>query len=565
MKLRTSFCNGTILKKDITRYAPIWSLYCILLLILLTIVGDDRPARMGADMLSLIQLMLWVNLFYAGICANVLFGDLFNSRMCYALHAMPLRRESWMGTHILSGFLFSFVPNLAATVIMCVMLRSYQYLALCWLAAATMQYLFFYGIAVFSVMCAGNRLGMSAVYIILHFLGGIVYVIAGLFYEPLLYGIRLNESSFLFFSPVIHLTRARFVRFYLGSGDNGILEGYDPNAWIYLGVIAAIGIAAFIGALLIYRRRKLEAAGDFMALRSLRPVFLLIYTAGMSVVFYGLSEIFGYERTYWMLGLGLIVGFFTGKMLLARTVSVFRPKAFLHLGILIAVVALSLGITKLDPLGITRYVPDVDEIAWMQVYDSSDYYIYEDPEDNCWKLTDPESIAYFQQIHRDLIEQGGETNGEFTTVQVHYVLKNGRTVLRHYPVSLSDPHAQELEAHFSDYRYLFQTEDWNQLLHNTYEIEVSLNDYGGDDYRYSSFPIQDDAQVQALMEAIKQDCDDADMAQEWIFHPNVNYNGWLLIRMYGPEGKNVIDMSFYPSANHVCVFLTEYLNTHPID
>lgn len=565
MKLKISFCNRTILKKDITRYAPIWSLYCILLLILLSIVGDDRPARMGADMLSLIQLMLWVNLFYAGICANVLFGDLFQSRMCFALHAMPARRESWLGSHIVSGFLFSFIPNLAATVIMCIMLRSYQYLALCWLAAVTMQYIFFYGIAVFSVMCAGNRLGMSAVYLILHFLGGIVYVIAGLFYEPLLYGIRLNEGAFLFFSPVIHLTRARFVRFYLGSGDNGIWDGYDPNAWIYLGVIAVIGIAAFIGALFIYRRRKLEAAGDFMALRALRPVFLLIYTVGMSVVFYGISEIFGYEKTYWMLGLGLIVGFFTGKMLLARTVSVFRPKAFLHLGILIAVVALSLGLTKLDPLGITRYVPETDKIDWMQVYDGSDYYLYDEYEADSWKLTDPESIAYFQQIHRDLIQYRSDPGGEFTTVQVHYVLKNGRTVIRYYPVGLSNPHAQTLKAHFSDYRYLFQTEDWNQILRDTYELEITLNDYTESGYQNIVFPIKDDVQVQALMEAIKQDCNEGNLSQEWVFHPNENYAGWILIRMYGPEGKNVIDMHFYPSSKYVTAFLEKYLQTYPID
>ena len=29
MKLRTSFFNGTVLRKDITRFAPVWGLYSI--------------------------------------------------------------------------------------------------------------------------------------------------------------------------------------------------------------------------------------------------------------------------------------------------------------------------------------------------------------------------------------------------------------------------------------------------------------------------------------------------------------------------------------------------------
>ena len=34
MKLRTSFFNPAVLKKDITRFAPVWGLYSVFLLLL---------------------------------------------------------------------------------------------------------------------------------------------------------------------------------------------------------------------------------------------------------------------------------------------------------------------------------------------------------------------------------------------------------------------------------------------------------------------------------------------------------------------------------------------------
>ena len=33
MKLKTSFFNATVLKKDITRFAPVWGIYSVILLL----------------------------------------------------------------------------------------------------------------------------------------------------------------------------------------------------------------------------------------------------------------------------------------------------------------------------------------------------------------------------------------------------------------------------------------------------------------------------------------------------------------------------------------------------
>ena len=110
----------------------------------------------------MMRTMSVVNLIYGGVCANMLFGDLFQSRMCNALHAMPMRRESWFFTHVCAGLLFSLVPNVVTTVFQMVLLGKYFYIAPLWLVVVTGQFLFFFGVGIFAVMCAGNRLGMGA-------------------------------------------------------------------------------------------------------------------------------------------------------------------------------------------------------------------------------------------------------------------------------------------------------------------------------------------------------------------------------------------------------------------
>ena len=114
--------------------------------------------------------MCWVNLIYGGICAIVLFGDLFVSRMCNALHAFPLRREGWLLTNFLSGMLFCLIPSLFVSITASVFLLSYAYIAWIWLAVSVLQFLFFFGTGTLSALCAGNRLAMAAIYSIIHFI-----------------------------------------------------------------------------------------------------------------------------------------------------------------------------------------------------------------------------------------------------------------------------------------------------------------------------------------------------------------------------------------------------------
>ena len=148
MKSRTWFFNWAVLKKDITRFAPVWGCYTLFLLVFfLTGIRNDQKELLAATLADTMRDMSIVNLIYGGLCASMLLGDLFQSRMCNALHTMPMRREGWFYTHICAGLLFCLVPNVLAAVFQTVLLGKYFYVAPLWLAATVGQFLFFFGVA----------------------------------------------------------------------------------------------------------------------------------------------------------------------------------------------------------------------------------------------------------------------------------------------------------------------------------------------------------------------------------------------------------------------------------
>ena len=174
MKSRTSFFHKTVFKKDLTRFAPVWGVYLIFLLLVTVGISGERFAYYRLqNVRECITAFAWINLIYAAVVAQMIFGDLYNSRMCNALHSLPLRRESWFTTHVASGIACSLLPSLAAALIALPVLRleSGWMAIFWWLLASELQYLFFFGIAVLCVMLSGNRLGQIAGYGILHFAG----------------------------------------------------------------------------------------------------------------------------------------------------------------------------------------------------------------------------------------------------------------------------------------------------------------------------------------------------------------------------------------------------------
>ena len=437
MKSRTSFFNLAIYKKDVTRFAPLWILYtAITMLIMLSVLGmSGRDTNYLTDAVgqSIAPLSI-LNLFYGIIAAQLLFGELFNSRLCNALHAMPVTREARFGSHVLAGLSFSILPNLLISLLMMPYLKFWWFGALVWVLGLTLQYLCFFGIAVLAMFCTGNRFAATLVYAILNFGSMAAWWFASVIFLPLMPGVVLTGEEFINLSPVVKMcTEGAF--FCISINGNSYFFDWGIQFGT-LAIFAGTGILLLAAALLLYRRRALECAGDFMAVKLLKPVFLLLYTLCAGVFFALIGSVFGGDTYVAFLIVGLAIGFFTGKMLLERTIRIFHLKSLLQLVVLIAVMCLSLLAVQYDVFGIVSYVPDPDSVRSAQIKT----YPY-----NSILTSDPKELQALENAHRMALQEEPCKHHDRQEYQITYFLKDGRKIVREYHLCMQGQCAMELD------------------------------------------------------------------------------------------------------------------------
>ncbi len=510
MKSRTSFFDKTVLKKDLTRFFPLWALYLIGGLLIMHILSgfyssyySNRGYSIARDLNNMIGPLSILSAGYAFLAAQLLFGDLHNTRLCYGVHALPLRREGWYLTHVISGLLMGLVPPLVILLTLMPLMGQFWFTALLCYGGMVLHYLFFFGLASLCMMLTGNRFAATAVYGLLNFLSLIIRWFVQTVYLPLLPGVRANTTVFDLFSPLVEaIGRDDF--FLVSHADNCTIcqhqwPGFYPEMdggshayiyqglggdWGYLWVLAGVGIALLAGGLLLYRIRHLERAGDFMAFKPMKPIFLWVYTLSVGVVmFYLADEAAGPGAGYLFLVIGIFIGYFTGKMLLERTLRVFKGRSWAGLGILYAAVALSLLLTWIDPVGITRRIPKADKVERVYISQNllSDYQLNHFEHlpnyNNVITITNPEHIAEITQIHGLMLEENELLNnhsGTYVTLQYH--LKNGGHFSRSYRILVMGEAQNRLHLLMKQPRYALGFDTLEQLKRNVLYLDLDVLD-----------------------------------------------------------------------------------------
>lgn len=542
MKSRTS--SSKALGKDFGRFWPVWVGYLLVLALFQVILSDnDMTYWYASNIGQSITIMGVVNGIYALVVAQMLFGDLFNPRMCSGLHCLPLRREQWFGAHITAGFLFSMIPTVIMTGFSEVIISLYStmvdgwQLPLYWLAGTNIQYIFFFGLAVFCMMCSGNRFGSTILYGMANFGSLLVYLLVDQVYTPLLKGLVTLSAPFEVTSPMVRIAATKFVnvdrtptgRTYFENGMemNEYIATFEviPAGWRYITVLALVGIVLLVLARLMYKKRHLECAGDFLAVRWLEPVFQVVFTVlcgsgfhGVFLLFFGLNT----EFIYFIMGIGMLVGWFAGRMLLERSTRVFRPKTILGFVLVAAAMAGSLYVTSLDPLGIQVWMPEVEDLRGAVVS-----IRYQDT----YASEDAEEMADMIRLHELALEQNLEVHPDYdpyfynnnTTnaarISLTYHLNNGFTAQREYYVLAEGESGDLIRKYFSrldvviddsdvqdvsDLRHVLSKADMIQLrgvkIEEEYVTEAFLRD---------------------LADAIAADCAAGNLVQLGAFHPGV--------------------------------------------
>ena len=179
--------------------------------------------------------------------------------------------------------------------------------------------------------------------------------------------------------------------------------GYELNGLGVLAAYAAAGLLLSGAALLLYKRRRMETAGDVVAIQVLKPVFKYCLCFGTALVFADVTiqlfyrtEARGLAAAGLVLGLmlvGAFIGYFAAEMLIQKTLKVFRGK-WKGFAVACAVIALFVGVFEFDLTGYERRVPAPEDVDFVAVQAGGDVA----------ELKDPARIAEALELHRAVIE-----------------------------------------------------------------------------------------------------------------------------------------------------------------
>ena len=195
---------------------------------------------------------------------------------------------------------------------------------------------------------------------------------------------------------------------YGGAGTNSAY--FTGLGYVFLLALGGVALAGL--ALVVYRRRQLEAAGDVVSVSWVRPVFQygVAFCCAIALgsmfdnIFASLLPRSAWVLLVWMLIWGAF-GCFVAAMLLRK--SFWGVQALLEgCTVFLAVLAAAMFLMELDGFGFESRVP-----AAAQVQSVSVTGVESHPDDDLewfpYNITDPALIEQVTQLHRRIAEEKG--------------------------------------------------------------------------------------------------------------------------------------------------------------
>ena len=445
MTSKTSFYNPGLLRRSLLKGAPLWGLWLLLWILAMPVYmltrQDLAPFELTQYLYSFLTVIGTFGVFFYGLAVAWLqFAWLYRTRSAYHYASLPIRRETQFVSRYLSGLLFHLVPALAVTLLTMaagvVKGENVVVPALIFLACSTLMFLFYYGLAVFCAHLTGHVAAMPVLYLIANFFAPVLEYVLLLVADALIFGLSANQHLWpLWLSPLYYcLNRNIFSVEWLYEGA-GKTVGYVFTGWKPVLLFGAAGLVLAILAFLLFRRRRMESAGDVIAVSWLKPVFRYGVTlcCGLTLGMIIATLILNSSQIHFgtllpCILFASVVGFLAAEMLLEKTIRVFQKKNFLRLGGALVAMTLVLLACRYDVFGFTRYVPEADGVVSVSLDGRQ-------PVANSTIIE--KTIALHQEIvnHRHELENASDSGLHY---RITYYLRDGGRVERYYRLPVGD-------------------------------------------------------------------------------------------------------------------------------
>lgn len=550
MRSKTLYFNGTLFRKNLSRFWPLWggaaflgSLFPLAMLLnLMSLTQASRPGALdftGLYYETLNHAVPVVSLLYAILCAMAVWSYLYNSRSVGLLHSLPIRREGLFLTNLLSGMAMMLIPYAVVGALCLLISAAFGALDmgpyLVTVLGVAGESLFFFASATLAAMVVGNLPALPALYLLLHFLAVLLEWLFGMLAQGFLFGLESGyqiSTAAAWLSPVVGMMEHVNVdRTYqeipsTGGGVDTVLQSVSlENGWV-IGVYALAGAMLLALAWLLYRRRRSESAGDVVAVGALRPLFryglaALAALVGGVALYELVWRAFRYEEYYeaapmavCMLIAGAI-GYYAASMLLAKSLRVFRG-SWKGLALVAAGCAAVCCALHFDLFHVEDQVPQVQETETLEFWAAGNSY-------TLYGGRDDALMEQIRQLHQAIVADKtyiaprnaderlalteDRLEASWASLRLKYTLKNGDQVRRWYSVPLTRDRLDQPETYDGLLNALVNGEELkNRRLHRndpTYQIAA------GELYLDASrtHATLGSREAAAVLEAVYHDCD----------------------------------------------------------
>ena len=436
MPSERTFFNKAVYKRTLSRFWILGAAYAVALCFLTIMCGRFFYNSEAAEAAEYVSYSILSNLtrreivaaaIAAVVMAIAVYAWMFRKTSAAYIAALPVTREALLISGMLAALTLLILPCIIAMLVSLLLYGGagpvYVSSLLCSTAAVVLMNIAFFGLASFCTVFTGNAAVLPALYAAA--LYGFVGIEAVIRYiaEFLLFGVRGTGWELAVLSPVYY-----FSNNYVGSYSYAL-----PLTAIY--AVAGVILAGL--AVIFFRHRRMEAAGEVVAVPVLRPIFrwglAAAVSLGMAVL--TLKTVFGVgsyaagnggtpgKVAILLLAMlfGAAVGWFGAEALMRKTLRVF-DRHWKGLGVFCALLCSLVIGGEFDVFGVERYQPDADEIGYAAVYGWGEYIPT--------RIMQPENLEALLSLQKDIIanKKAYESQRGFNTfpLTIEYFDTNGK-------------------------------------------------------------------------------------------------------------------------------------------
>jgi len=515
--LKTSLFNKGIYKSTLSRFKWGVLLYFVLLFFstsFVLLINDydylpeviDSYTKSGAMILRndfFIFPMLLAS--FVPTATAFLAFDMFSSKKhSVFLHSLPCKRVAIYNSVLLGSYTLMALPVILNGIILMLIsifkLGDYFtiYSCLKWIAANLIHLFVMFAVATFSAGITSSRISLIFINAVLNFIPlAIAFSISGIASEYL-YG--FDDNSLIILEETCKWIPALSHWFTTNAYSGFRRSSLIMNIFSYKTVIFSIvAIFLYVSGLILYKKRNVESAGNFVAFRVLNPILKYTLTILGTLFTFAVLYYSEFKRGFYMILLLLVVSlilYFATEMVLKKNLKVFKTyKGYLAFAVIIILFNYFMQYTGF--FGYETRIPDADEIKSVSIsYSRQSEYT--------------ESIDVIEEtinIHKNITSSIPSVklrdHLHSYPMNITYELKNGKMLKRRYSNLTQEEQDNILSALYEHKDYRIVSDDVRKINLDDLDylrIQLQLSP----DFNYS-FSIEKKENISAFFEEWKKD------------------------------------------------------------